>query len=174
MAVFGVIMMSMTMPIMVSNFNSLYINAVVGQPSAIKTAHKEMETKHVATMSGAHMHSDLYLMPMARSTLWSPMISATDKDAASELETESVESKPGVCCRFWYGACRKILGDAAVAPTSLQSCNAEVGASAGPSFWRSMFLLVVVLVRSPFMLSFLVFLVLSALLHWSGSVCDHF
>ena len=38
MAVFGVIMMSMTMPIMVSNFNSLYVNSIVGQPSTGKCA----------------------------------------------------------------------------------------------------------------------------------------
>ncbi|KAK7093674.1 potassium voltage-gated channel protein Shaw-like [Littorina saxatilis] len=42
MAVFGIIMMSMTMPIMVSNFNALYINAVVGQPTAIEKAHEQI------------------------------------------------------------------------------------------------------------------------------------
>ncbi|XP_070207174.1 uncharacterized protein [Littorina saxatilis] len=50
-AVFGIILMSMTMPIMVSNFNSLYINAVVGRPSAIEKARREIgHTSHGSSM----------------------------------------------------------------------------------------------------------------------------
>ena len=43
-AVFGVIMMSMTTPIMVSNFHSLYINAFVGQPTTLKKFNNDLGT----------------------------------------------------------------------------------------------------------------------------------
>jgi hypothetical protein len=44
-AVFGVIMMGMTTPIMVSNFHSLYINAVVGEPNTIRKVRMGVEGK---------------------------------------------------------------------------------------------------------------------------------
>ena len=44
-------MMSITTPIMVSNFHSLYINSVVGEPSTIKKAVKEEEASCESSMS---------------------------------------------------------------------------------------------------------------------------
>jgi hypothetical protein len=42
-AVLGICVSAMVMPIMVSNFNMLYINAIVGRPGALKKIHDKLD-----------------------------------------------------------------------------------------------------------------------------------
>ena len=92
-AVFGVIMMSMTMPIMVSNFNSLYINSVVGQPSAARC----MDTKN----EGATTSGDLLRRRADMSVLKDAKMAGNGVWMSSQME----DADKGQCCRSW--CCRR-------------------------------------------------------------------
>ena len=126
-AVFGVIMMSMTMPIMVSNFNSLYVNSMVGQPSPERSA----GLRNVATLTSV-------LAQGGDLSVRDAMMAADGDWADSEPE----EVKEEGCCRS--RCCRRNTQQEqpVLDPLLLQSPSAfrESRASAGESFHPSLFL----------------------------------
>ena len=127
MAVFGVIMMSMTMPIMVSNFNSLYVNSMVGQPSTERSAGLRNAGKLSSVLAQG---GDLSVRDA---------MMAADGDWA---DSEPEESNKEECCRLRCCSRNKQQEQPVLDPLLLQSPSAfrESRASAGESVHPSLFL----------------------------------
>ncbi|KAL8574746.1 hypothetical protein ACOMHN_035863 [Nucella lapillus] len=94
MAVLGVIMLTMTTPIFVSNFHSLYINAIVGQPGTIQNLHKKLGKDIHPSSSTTYTGSEYSLQEGLPSSLSSLASTATSK-----------VKKSSRFCRWCKGAC---------------------------------------------------------------------
>ena len=127
MAVFGVIMMSMTMPIMVSNFNSLYVSSMVGQPSTERSA----GLRNAGTLSS--------MLAQGGDLSVRDAMMAADGDWA---DSEPEEAQKEGCCRSRCCRRNKQQEQPVLDPLLLQSPPGfrESRASAGESFHPSLFL----------------------------------
>ena len=103
-AVCGVIMMSMTTPIMVSNFHSLYINSVVGEPSSIKKIRRESgpsPESSVSAGSTSFSAAQSYIAPWKRQSF---RISSADIEgncSAQQVEPQKARvCRVPACCRL--------------------------------------------------------------------------